>query len=495
MKRRKWISVVVFWGLCASVCLITWNKVETAKKELHFKSENYKPVAIQESAPSAYIALNQGTTEEMQEASFWIENRNSAGNDPFAVIWDESQIQYFNYCNRKMLGIGNTVFDFEEIGIDFSGKVLKKIINEMIGSFGERNNYTHEGQAADQSYWNELIANTDMDQIPDLVHPQFGFSVQRAMLQRLPSDDLLLQKGGSLYFDRMPNTDLLPFEPVIVLWTSADGEWSLVLRNSSGGWVRNDAFCVCENKEEWLDAQKMDNFLVVTGKEVRFPVDPYEPDFSGMALPMGTKMELLTLDQIPSVIHHRSTLGCYVVSVPARGSDGKMEYKMVPIPASEDVHIGYLKYTEANLLDQAFKREGALYGWAGENNAQDCSGFTKEVYACFGITLPRTSVAQTELQAVSNQLLRSASKEKRLEMLKDAPAGTIMYFPGHIMIYVGTLDGAPYCISSCGNYYNKTAEGFTLKEINSVVLTPMTETYCESGESWLEALTMITMVK
>ncbi|MDR0408748.1 MAG: C40 family peptidase, partial [Campylobacteraceae bacterium] len=80
------------------------------------------------------------------------------------------------------------------------------------------------------------------------------------------------------------------------------------------------------------------------------------------------------------------------------------------------------------------------YGWGGLYANRDCSAFTKDFFSVFGIWLPRNSLAQKNTALyfdVSN--LTAAQKEQKLKELGQ-PYLTLIYLPGHIMLYVGEID-------------------------------------------------------
>ena len=80
-----------------------------------------------------------------------------------------------------------------------------------------------------------------------------------------------------------------------------------------------------------------------------------------------------------------------------------------------------------------------------------------------------------------------------IEILKDAPIGTLLYFPGHIMIYLGMEDRVPYCISSVGNFATNQANGTVIKEVNTVIITDMKDTVRADGNSWMNSLYKIVI--
>jgi cell wall-associated NlpC family hydrolase len=79
------------------------------------------------------------------------------------------------------------------------------------------------------------------------------------------------------------------------------------------------------------------------------------------------------------------------------------------------------------IVDYAIQFVGNPYEYGGTdlNNGTDCSGFTKGVYAHFGIELPRTS---SEQSYVGTDIGTN---------LEDAVPGDLLCYDGHIAIYMG----------------------------------------------------------
>jgi len=87
------------------------------------------------------------------------------------------------------------------------------------------------------------------------------------------------------------------------------------------------------------------------------------------------------------------------------------------------------------MLTKLFKNKP--YVWANDERGWDCSGLIQDMFSFVGIILPRNSFDQinfTENIDVSNLSI----KEKENLLKKSKPYFTLLYFPGHIMIYTGT---------------------------------------------------------
>lgn len=80
-----------------------------------------------------------------------------------------------------------------------------------------------------------------------------------------------------------------------------------------------------------------------------------------------------------------------------------------------------------DIVDIAFRYVGTPYVWGGTSpSGFDCSGFTWYVYQQAGITIPRSSAGQRD----AGQVVPAA----------DARPGDLVWWPGHVGIYLGGGD-------------------------------------------------------
>jgi len=111
--------------------------------------------------------------------------------------------------------------------------------------------------------------------------------------------------------------------------------------------------------------------------------------------------------------------------------EGFKEYRLPKTFATK-----FLKPSPKTLktLTNLFKNKP--YVWANDERGWDCSGLIQDMFSFIDITLPRNSFDQinfTENIDVSNLSL----KEKEKILKKTKPYFTLLYFPGHIMLYIG----------------------------------------------------------
>ncbi|MCR4677944.1 MAG: SH3 domain-containing protein [Lachnospiraceae bacterium] len=485
-KIARLLVVLVILSAGAFLTMHFYTKAKTAK-------EYVNNVEFEQQNPTDYVRLNNGISEDMMSPNYWVKLRADAGVSVDSERLSFSQIAKYNYDNRRMVATQDVAFSLDEVGEEFYVKTATQLIKDTYFIPDNPEEYYLNGSSTDKTYWDGLEAGINLEKLDSRINLKFGYSVTRGILKRFPTDDEIFGADENLYYDELIQSDLQPFMPVAVLHESKDKEWYYVLTYGYGGWTRIENIALCESKEDWANRKNPESFLVVTGKELRLPTDPYTESLSDLLIPMGTVLPIVSIEEAPEDIHNRVSYGNYIAKLPKRGEDGTIEDEYVMIPASEDVNLGYLPYTEENVATLSFKHLGAGYGWGGAFNGQDCSGYVREVYACFGFELPRAARTQADYECEKNYDVSRMSVSEKLEILKDAPIGTFVFFPGHIMMYLGTVDGMPYCISSAGNFSTLEQGKVIQREVNTVILTNMIDTKMADGRSWIESITKITI--
>ncbi len=85
---------------------------------------------------------------------------------------------------------------------------------------------------------------------------------------------------------------------------------------------------------------------------------------------------------------------------------------------------------------------GKKYGWGGMYEERDCSALVRDIFAHNGIFLPRNSKAQALYASNAIDLSKMSAKKKEKFIIENAtPFYTILWLQGHIMIYLGAIEG------------------------------------------------------
>ena len=475
-RMIRTVSAVLAASMMASLCAcdIYANKQE----------EGNIPVV-----ETDYVRIVDGVKPEMMNSEYWLDNEDNA------VLMSDEQIKEFNRTNRVHVaaGDGPAMPYLDEFTDTLEGEALRVILLANESAVPEDpSQFYLNGEPTTAEYWDHLVELANLDAVDDVINVKFGYTVKRSTLRLFPTEDRVFDSPDDMYFDSLLYSECLPFMPVAVLHESLDGEYLYVVFDSYAAWVRKDAVAICESREDWLARQNPEHRLTVTGREIRLGDDPYCESTRDLVLPMGTYLELIPAAQTPDIVNQRMTFGNYVVKIPTRGEDGMLVDEFALIPMSDDVTVGFLPYTPANVVRQAFKLLGDRYGWGGDLRANDCTGITREVYRCFGILLPRTG--QSAVEGVYRVDMSEMTDEQKLDVIKGMSPGSLLSFPGHIMMYLGMDNGVPYVISAVGTFVAAEPESEDKVHPDSVVINSL---YMRRGNlnTWLGSIQTALTIK
>lgn len=232
---------------------------------------------------------------------------------------------------------------------------------------------------------------------------------------------------------------------------------------------------------------------VVTGDHVRTVFTPELPAVSELDLDMG--VALPRADVVPdALVNGASPYASWAVRLPVRAPDGTLAIRPALIRRSADTAPGYLPLTRANILRQAFKFLGERYGWGHQFDARDCSGLISEIYRSMGILLPPFSALQGSTTAAAHRTFTAKDTHAtRLQALKDAQVGDLVVVPGHVLMIIGHVDGAPYVIQDVPYAVFKDPASGALRrtKLNQVAVTPLLPLYADDTTLYVDAMTSL----
>ena len=238
--------------------------------------------------------------------------------------------------------------------------------------------------------------------------------------------------GEGFPFDYLQNSRVKAGEPLFVGHYSADGAWAFVETGYASGWVdsRDIALVDEDFAQRWRSLPQA--FIIDDGVTVSDRGGVYR-----FTARVGTVLPIVG----------GGKGGPLVIAVPVRDERSqavRVEALLSPGQASE----GPLPLTEWNLAMVVDRMLGKPYGWGDLGGNRDCSGSLRDLFAAFGVWLPRNSAAQARAYpSVSFDEIPGQEKEKRL-VLEGRPFATLLRLPGHIMLYLGTFRGTPWVFHS-----------------------------------------------
>jgi len=187
----------------------------------------------------------------------------------------------------------------------------------------------------------------------------------------------------------------------------------------------------------------------------------------------------------------------YIVKLPTKNAQGKLAFKLVPIPRGQDVRVGYLSFTKQNLVKQSFKFLGERYGWGHDYNGRDCTGFVGEIYKSFGLVMPRNSGQQGKSDyGVNTFFAKEAEKTNKLKAISAMQAGDLIYIPGHVMMYLGQDNGKPYIIHDVKGLGYLDEQGELYRgTLNGVSVTPLLPLHLNKQVSYVDRIYNIKRIR
>lgn len=124
------------------------------------------------------------------------------------------------------------------------------------------------------------------------------------------------------------------------------------------------------------------------------------------------------------------------VLIPVANSQRQAIIKKATLAAADSAAFP-VPATANQVASLAQRLLGQPYGWGGLYGQRDCSATLRDLFAPFGIWLPRNSANQAQTgRVIDLDNLSPRQKEQRL-LAAGVPFFTLVHLPGHIMLYLG----------------------------------------------------------
>ncbi|MCR5687380.1 MAG: C40 family peptidase, partial [Lachnospiraceae bacterium] len=199
---------------------------------------------------------------------------------------------------------------------------------------------------------------------------------------------------------------------------------------------------------------------------------------------MGTVLEKVRPSEYNGMITNRSVYYNYPVWIPIRNERGMYERRQALVSMHHKLNDGFLPLTTENIVEQAYEMLGDTYGWGGMLSSADCSSYVRDIYKCFGLELPRNTTWQAAMPALKYDI-QAADEEDKKALFDELPPGTILFFKGHEMLYLGHDDDHYYVISSSSSMLDQ--ETGEKKRVRSVIINTLDEKRT-NGNTWMSEL-------
>jgi cell wall-associated NlpC family hydrolase len=292
-------------------------------------------------------------------------------------------------------------------------------------SYSSRDGYGENLQPLKDSFFEEMYDNANFENYLNV--SKRAITLKHLNIRAFPTLRPLFKNpslaGEGFPFDYLQDSTIFANKPVFVSHFSQDKEWVFIFSSFTFGWVKSADIVFMDKKytDRWQKAQQ----IFITKENT--PIYNTENSFLfrskiGMMLPIIKELE-----------------DSYIVLAISKYKNSKPFYEKAKI-SKEISHKGVMKFSDKNLARIISEVFVSNYGWGGMYGQRDCSSTMRDIFAPFGIWLPRNSYQQAKVGKVIS--LKGLSDEEKISLIKDEAIAfeTLLYRKGHIMLYVGTYN-------------------------------------------------------
>ncbi|WP_373035390.1 SH3 domain-containing protein [Sulfurimonas sp.] len=308
---------------------------------------------------------------------------------------------------------------------DIEPREILEDVKWPFDSYRAGDSYGENLQLLKQDFFDEMFENANFDKYATLNAK--AITLRAVDIRAFPTIKPLLKDpkiaGEGFPFDYLQNSTLQANKPLFVSHYSKDKAWVYAFSSFASGWIKSSeiVFLKTEYTDAWQQAQQI--FLT---KE-NIPLYSTSGNFLFYSK-IGMMLALISEDDKDFTA---LAISSYKKSNPM--------FEQIKIPkniASKNI-LKLNREALTNIMSEIFKSN---YGWGGIYGQRDCSSMLRDMYAPFGIWLPRNSSQQAKVGKIIS--LDNMSDEEKISTIKQRaiPFQTLLYKQGHILLYVGILN-------------------------------------------------------
>lgn len=284
--------------------------------------------------------------------------------------------------------------------------------------------YKAKGSVIPASVYNQWIENADYEHIDSKRYK--AITVKRTELKALPTSSSFYRDprktGEGFPFDYNQNSALHINVPLYISHFSKDKRWAFVRASYAFGWVKTSDLALVSS--DFIKTFQNGNYAMVVKDNLRLYRD-------------GKDVSIVKLGTLFPISRDQRYL------VASRDSKGRAHIEKVKVQKPDILVQKPLPFTPKNVAMLAKEFYGEPYGWGGSYECRDCSATTRDFLGAFGIFLRRNSSKQAQDgETVSIKGLAKETKKKKI-IQEAEPFRSLLYVPGHIVLYLGEYKGEP----------------------------------------------------
>ena len=342
------------------------------------------------------------------------------------VIFPQTSEAYIKNLNIKNTKLSQSSYEknyfrvWNEIPKDSSKDVMWPFYSYKAG-----NSYGENLQLIDESFFIHMKKNANFDTYKSV--NKNALTLKHLDIRAFPTSKPLFRDfslaGEGFPFDYMQNSTISANKPVFISHYSKDKEWTYIFTSFTGGWVKSDKLVIIEKKYTslWQKAEQI--FLT----KDNIPIYDENNIFLFKSR-VGMMLPLIGEDK-----------DNYIVLSVSSYKNSQPNYQKSKI-SKKISHKGIINFSKSNLKSIIDEVSKSKYGWGGMFGQRDCSSILRDLFAPYGIWLPRNSYQQSKVGKVI--VFDGMSDVAKIKLIKEKaiPFKTLLYKKGHIVLYVGTYN-------------------------------------------------------
>ena len=296
-------------------------------------------------------------------------------------------------------------------------------VRSTFHKYEENPGYGENGRKHEKQWIRKLLTNAQLDNYPNA--GVMAITIDNADLRVLPTYKPLF--NGFRYlsqgypFDRFQESLIAANTPLFISHMTRDKAWVLAETPYATGWLQSThvAFVDADFIKTWERGQ----YAVIIKDKTPVYDDQRKFLFES---PLGSLFPAAE-EKIDSI----------KVLVAVADMNRKAVIKNTTV-SKETAVLKPFKMTPLNMAHMANELIDEPYGWGGMYGNRDCSAMIKDLFAPFGLWLPRNSADQAREGGVFIDLRNLSPEEKeRMIVKRGIPYLTLIWKKGHIMLYIG----------------------------------------------------------
>ncbi len=286
--------------------------------------------------------------------------------------------------------------------------------------------YKANGRVIPPYKYNKWIRNANYKNIDTKKYK--AITIRRTNVKALPISTAFYRDpkraGEGFPFDYNQNSALHINVPLYISHFSKDKRWAFVRASYSFGWIKVTDLALVTN--DFIKKFKNDNYAITIKDNLRLFNDKNKPS---SIVKLGALFPISKDGQ------------GYLMA--KRNFKGQARIHKIKVQTKNLMAKKPLPFTAKNVAMLAKEFYGEPYGWGGSYECRDCSATTRDFLGAFGIFLRRNSSKQAK-DGVSTYIKGLKKQAKKKKIIKEAePFRSLLYVPGHIVLYLGQYRGEP----------------------------------------------------